>query len=212
MQSNLEKFMLSLNDIDGATFLGLDELDKMKPGISIMYNLSYLNSTKHEFFENLESNLQDKILNLLIEQEMMLFSQLFFDNDIDDQSQIVNQKIINRIFSALDCEIHEASSMVVKPDDFFSSFYLIKSGEIATYDLNYNYMYNLQQGSFFGDYNIVFTLYSNMFYKAVPNLQGYIVLYKIDSETLLNCFCTDIVSFKHLFNISLQKFRNDTNT
>ena len=40
MQSNLEKFMLSLNDIDGATFLGLDELDKMKPGISIMYNLT----------------------------------------------------------------------------------------------------------------------------------------------------------------------------
>lgn len=66
MQSNLEKFMLSLNDIDGATFLGLEELDKMKPGISIMYNLSYLNLTKHEFFQNLSSILQDKLLNLII--------------------------------------------------------------------------------------------------------------------------------------------------
>ena len=67
MQSKLEHFMLSLNDVNGATFLGLDELDKMKPGISIMYNFSYLNFTKHEFFEDLNSNLQDKLLNLVIQ-------------------------------------------------------------------------------------------------------------------------------------------------
>ena len=66
--------MLSLNNVDGATFLGLDELNKMKPGVSIMYNLSYLNSTKHEFFENLPSTLKDKLLNLIIEKEIVLFS------------------------------------------------------------------------------------------------------------------------------------------
>lgn len=46
--------------------------------------------------------------------------------------------------------------MVVKPDYLFESFYMIKSGEIITYDINYTYMYTLQQGSFFGEYNIVF--------------------------------------------------------
>lgn len=46
------------------------------------------------------------------------------------------------------------------PGDEIKHFYLIKSGEVRFFDQNYDYMYNLQSGSFFGDVENIFGLYS----------------------------------------------------
>ena len=56
--------------------------------------------------------------------------------------------------------------MIVENKEQFRHFYYIKTGSISLFDDNFTYMYNLEEGSFFGEYNIMFGLLSNMFYKT----------------------------------------------
>ena len=45
---------------------------------------------------------------------------------------------------------------------------MIKKGAVNCYDNNYNYLFTLKQGSFFGELNLLFGLYSSIIYKSVP--------------------------------------------
>jgi hypothetical protein len=54
--------MLTHNKLKDVKFISLKELDLMKPSLSVMYQLSYKNFTKHEFYKNLPHSLKDKIL------------------------------------------------------------------------------------------------------------------------------------------------------
>lgn len=63
------------------------------------------------------------------------------------------------------------------------------------------------EGSFFGEYNIMFGLDSNIHYQAISKCSEPIILLRIDSEKLMNIVCTDYTTFFHLHKISLQKFR-----
>ena len=63
------------------------------------------------------------------------------------------------------------------------------------------------EGSFFGEYNIMFGLDSNIHYQAIQKSSEPIILLRIDYEKLMNIVCTDYSTFLHLHKISLQKFR-----
>ena len=56
--------------------------------------------------------------------------------------------------------------MTKKRGEIFNHFYLIKSGKIELYDKYFNYMYDLEEGGFFGEFNILFSLYSEYNYKT----------------------------------------------
>ena len=58
-------------------------------------------------------------------------------------------------------------------------------------------MCHLEAGSFFGEFNIMFGLYSNLYYKAVVNdaKAGYIIMFMIEKEDLMNLICQDVASF-----------------
>ena len=63
------------------------------------------------------------------------------------------------------------------------------------------------EGSFFGEYNIMFGLDSNIHYQAIQNCSEPVILLRIDYEKLMNIVTTDYSTFYHLHKISLQKFR-----
>ena len=73
-------------------------------------------------------------------------------------------------------------------------------------------MYELEQGSFFGEYNILYGLYSNIYYRTsvCDHKKHYTMIFRIGAETFMNEICKDMDSFNHINNIALQKFRFNT--
>ena len=70
-------------------------------------------------------------------------------------------------------------------------------------------MTHLNEGSFFGDYNILFDIFSSVTYLAQTDSEDHLVMvYKIDHLALLNCVVQDCESFKHFFKMSLSKMRH----
>ena len=53
---------------------------------------------------------------------------------------------------------------MITPNEEFKSLYLIKNGEVNLFDRVYNYLQTLENRSFFGEYNIMFGLYSTAYY------------------------------------------------
>lgn len=96
--------------------------------------------------------------------------------------------------------------MIIKPQEEFNSFFMIKRGEINCFDKDYNYLQTLEPESFFGEYNIVFQLYSSAYYQIAPRTEGSII-FKIDKDKLMGIICKDSGAFKHLFGLCLQKLR-----
>ena len=70
------------------------------------------------------------------------------------------------------------------------------------FDDKYTYMYNLEEGSFFGEYNIMFGLKSNIFYKTNRD-SHYSMIFRIKADVFMQSICDDIDSFTHLHDISL---------
>ena len=67
------------------------------------------------------------------------------------------------------------------------------------------YMYTLCNGGFFGEYNIMFGLYSNLNYQAdIASCQGsYNIIFKINKTALMQSICQDFGSFNHFHDLSL---------
>jgi hypothetical protein len=93
---------------------------------------------------------------------------------------------------------------------------MIKSGNICVFDKKYNYLYDLEEGSYFGEYNIMFGLYSSLNYKGKSVCDHHQenkktcprnVIYKIPAYQLMKIITEDVQVFKHFHDIALQKFR-----
>jgi CRP-like cAMP-binding protein len=65
-------------------------------------------------------------------------------------------------------------------------------------------MYSLEQGSFFGEINILFGLYSEQYYKA---LTSNAMVFKIHAEKFMTLICGDHKAFENLFWIAVQRYR-----
>ena len=48
---------------------------------------------------------------------------------------------------------------------------MIQSGSVCVFDNKYNYLYDLPESSWFGEYNIMFGLYSSLNYKGKSTLK-----------------------------------------
>ena len=74
------------------------------------------------------------------------------------------------------------------------------------FDSKYNYMYSLEKGSFFGEYNIMFGLKSNINYMGKikkTNAKNANIVFKIKAEVLISVILDDANTYKHFYNIAL---------
>jgi len=75
-------------------------------------------------------------------------------------------------------------------------------------------MYTLEEGSFFGELNIMFGLYSSITYIPAPNLESienkktnFTLIFKIDGEKFMGQICKDENTFKYVHDISIKRHR-----
>ena len=151
--------------------------------------------------------LQIKLIEHLMYEEIQFFHQLFDFSDGRENS--IPLKSITQILSKMECQFFLQDQTIIYPEKEFKHLYLIKEGVVRCYTQDYNYMYDLQERSFFGDYNIQFGLYSNIRFNSHLNKPKMhcIVIFKIESYHLMNQICSNFNSFKHLHQLSLQKLR-----
>jgi signal-transduction protein with cAMP-binding, CBS, and nucleotidyltransferase domain len=78
--------------------------------------------------------------------------------------------VINNILSSMEVDCVRPGIAVLKAGDEVHHFYMIKKGDVKVFDQGYNYLYSLPEGSFFGEFNILFGLYSDLNY--VPTFRN----------------------------------------
>jgi len=59
-----------------------------------------------------------------------------------------------------------SSRIILPAKEEFNYFYMIKKGSVRCFSKEYVYLYSLEEGSFFGEYNIMFGLYSSLYYQG----------------------------------------------
>ena len=66
-------------------------------------------------------------------------------------------------------------------------------------------MYDLEKGSFFEEYNLLFGLYSNIYYKTQTNegKSHYVMIFRIEADIFMNEICKDIESFNHINKLAI---------
>ena len=112
--------------------------------------------------------------------------------------------------SHIECSFHFHGQTIARRGKELQHLYLVKTGSVNCFGLRHNYMYNLQPGSFFGEYCIMFGLYNHIEYKAhIPNdsKSDCMTIFQISNSLLMEQLCKDGSSFEHLHNLSLQKLR-----
>lgn len=70
------------------------------------------------------------------------------DGSMDES---LSKRMISDLISLIECEIC-SSKMIISPNSEFKQLFLVRKGKIKMFDHNYNYLCQLEQGSFFGEY------------------------------------------------------------
>jgi signal-transduction protein with cAMP-binding, CBS, and nucleotidyltransferase domain len=79
---------------------------------------------------------------------------------------MIRDETIQKMLSIIELElVSDDKRNIVSNKEQFEHFYMIKQGTVKCFDSQYNYISTLQEGSSFGEYNILFGLYSNITYK-----------------------------------------------
>ena len=126
--------------------------------------------------------LQYKLNREILKAEKKFFYHLFHNVINENITYSVPETIVYAILGCIESEFYLQGEPVRKANDKFNYFYMVKNGSIKCFDENYEYMYDLKEGSFIGEYHIMFGLYSNMYYQPVLNSNStdkYITLFKI---------------------------------
>ena len=110
------------------------------------------------------------------------------------------------ILSLVECEIFHAGKLVNSPGNEFKQLCLVRKGRVKMFDRNYNYLCELQPGSYFGEYQILFGLYSDFYY----SVSDFAYIFKIEAIDFMKTICRDEMAYKHFFEISIQKLRFHT--
>ena len=96
--------------------------------------------------------------------------------------------LATKLFLNIVCEVHN-NEIVIQQGEIVNDFYMIKKGRVRLFDIKYNYLYDLEQQSYFGEYNILFGLTSNISYRFSGNevdsncVQN--ILFKINSKEFM---------------------------
>lgn len=95
-------------------------------------------------------------------------------------------------------------------------FYMVRQGNVNLFDEKFNFMYELKQGSYFGEFNVMFDTYSEHYYKTTLTKNQYkctnshtrkdmmqTLLFKIEAEVFLEIICKDPKLFMIIFRTSV---------
>jgi len=99
-------------------------------------------------------------------KEKKFFYHVFNNRISDTQKFSIPDLITNELLSNIDSEYLVGGQVILHKNDELKFFYMLKQGNIKCYGRNYNYLVDLQAGSSFGEYQIMFDIYSDITYKA----------------------------------------------
>ena len=102
--------------------------------------------------------------------------------------------------------LHETTTIMPYGGDC-SCLYMLKKGQILSYSREYSYLCTYHPGAFFGEYNIMFGIQSQISYRTKITNNNATVMFKIDQDDLMNRIARDEAMFKHMFKISVRKFK-----
>lgn len=96
--------------------------------------------------------------------------------------------IVIKILAAVEFRVIDNNRYVKKPGETFFNLWLIKNGSVRCFDQNLNYVSTLEEGSFFGEFNVLFDMYSTMYYQAYceTSVESTVNLFAIDYAMLLD--------------------------
>lgn len=73
----------------------------------------------------------------------------------------------------MQCNFYYSGQFIVKSGEKVENLFMIKRADVRCYSSRMQYMYTLSNGGFFGEYNIMFGLYSSLNYQAdIASSQG----------------------------------------
>ena len=213
-------YVLDHSQTRGAKELNSSLVEKVKLILKESYVFNYKCLTDHNYFRELPQQLKDRLLFEIVMDQKDYFFWLFNDVSGSNTYNVPNE-LIGRLLACIEVQIYESGHLIQKPGNRFKDFFMIKNGAVRTFDKSFNYMADLRPGSFFGEFNILFDLYNDIYYQAaetshhlddfeenVPRHNHLTIMFHIDRVSLLENFLSDLDAFKHLFKISLMKFRH----
>ena len=74
--------------------------------------------------------------------------------------------MVQQLLSNLICHDGDNMEMTIHKGHPVDYFYLIKSGSVKMFDSKFNYMYELREGGYFGEFNVMFNIFSEYCYKT----------------------------------------------
>ena len=132
-------------------------ITEMQKSMKLNYNYSFNRVQESEFFSELPQQLQAKLLKAITKLERKNFQNVFKDIFLEFK---MPTGLVNQLLANMTCREVYFDSQLYAAGDELKHFYLIKSGEVKFLDKNYDYMYHLGPGSYFGDIENIFGLYS----------------------------------------------------
>mmetsp|Transcript_5911 Transcript_5911/g.9621 ORF Transcript_5911/g.9621 Transcript_5911/m.9621 type:complete len:260 (+) Transcript_5911:2849-3628(+) len=192
--------------------MSIKEIEGWNRAVDSSFIYNYKDMTTHPFFVELYPNLQKKLISLLLKDEVYFFIYLFGGFTRSGIQNKVADTLIYEMLANVECEQLPPSKIIVRNLSELTHFYMIKQGTVKCFDKKYNYLMNLEPGSFFGEYNILFGLYSQMYYQTHSadnhdTKKLSCLLFKIEAKKFMQIVLRDSTTFKHLHHIALKKFK-----
>jgi len=208
IKERLEKYFIIHNSTFGTRTLSVRQLDEWNKCVEFIFDYNYRDIQSHEFFRNLRPGLQQDLLKQLLQLEGRSFIFLFCGFTSQGFDEQVHEKLVYQLISNTDCVYLNQSQMVVSHGEQFDHFYMVKRGVVKLFSKNYTYLSNVEAGGFFGEYNVLFGLSSQMFFQAsCESASSHILLFKIEAKQLLTIISKDIGAFRHFHSLAVQKFK-----
>ena len=135
--------------------------------VQIQYFQNYDQVQNNEFFQQMTPQLQNKLTNHLIKIHQKKFLY-FFENPQTGFKLQANE--VQMMLKNMKCQILLNNQSVLHYDEKISDIYLIKNGNVRVYNKSFDFILEYVEGSFFGEYQLMFDLLSGCeFIASVPH-------------------------------------------
>ena len=172
------------------------DMEDWKKVVDLSFQFRYKEIQYSEFYKELNPSLQNDLMSHLVKREIRHFP-MFFQIQLPDGTVLdyLTNRMIASLISLVECEILPKGRMIITPCSEFKQLFLIRKGSVKMFDSNYNYLCQLREGSFFGEYQVLFGLYSDFFYST----NSICYIFKMESIDFMKTICRDDLSYKHFF-------------
>jgi hypothetical protein len=202
LKERLEEYFVIHNSQHGVRQLSIRELDRWNYSIDDIYDQNFKILQKQEFFLDLHTGLQRRLLYHIMKDELKCFKVLFGIKS--SHNTLINSHLADELVSQIECQVIDDPRILVRAGSEFKNFYMVKKGTINCFTPDFQYLTTYEQGGFFGEYNILFGLKSQLTYQP-PTLKDRtnIVLYVVDQADLLQVVVKDELIFEHMHRLSV---------